>query len=359
MWVHLQRLARLDAVKFGCSRVTLAPALVLRSPILSKLAPVSRRRFVIAAACGALAGCESWSWRAPEKGPLAAYIPEGDSGAESAYQGVLRIRDRLRIPVTIQRSLGSASLSEALRNLAASDVTLVMVYGSEAADALAKLSIDYPNQRFALIQAEVIAPQVATYSVAHEQSAWLAGTAAGLLSRKKIVGHIGVGRNETALVARAAFYSGLQTALPQSKFLSSFVAQNEVASRIKAQITAGADLIFHTLDGDDAALVTLARQHNVPLIGRGRDWLTQGSGTYAASAIADVGVASFTAGQDLYDGLWKAGLNRRIGVENADAVRLKLAEHTPEAVRQRVDLYQRELKAGGYRVETKYDGREF
>ncbi|HKO88305.1 MAG TPA: BMP family ABC transporter substrate-binding protein [Burkholderiales bacterium] len=286
-------------------------------------------------------------------------MPEGDSGAEAAYQGVLRIREQLRIPVTIQRSIGSAGLAETLRSLAASDATMIVAYGPEAGLALEKIDSDFPNQRFALVQGQSNAARVATYSVAHEQSAWLAGAAAGLLSRKKIVGHVGNLRNETTAAARGAFYSGLQTALPKARFLSSFVVPGEVANRAKAQIAAGADVIFHTLDDDDTALAAVARQHGVPLIGRGRDWLAQNPGVYAATAIADTGVASFQAGQDLHDGLWKPGRHRKIGVENPKAVRLRLAEKTPEAVQQRVDLYQRELKAGGYSVVTKYDGPEF
>jgi basic membrane protein A and related proteins len=324
---------------------------------------LNRRRFILAAAASStlvgLTACESWTWRPPEKGPLSAFLPEGaDSGVEGAYKALLRMRDRLGIPVEIQQAVGRPGLEEALRHMAASSSTMVLAYGSEAGTVLQRIAADYPAQRFSLIQADAAAP-VSCYKVLHEQSAWLAGTAAGLLSRTKIVGHIGELRSETALASRAAFYSGLRAALPQAKLLSSFVEPGNLGRIARAQIAAGADLVFHTLETDDAPVLAVARESRVPLIGRGRDWLAQTPEIYAMAAIADPGVAVFQAGQDFYDGLWKPGTQRGIGLENAEAVRLKLSERTSAAVQQRVGLFQRELKAGNYKIAPRYDGAEF
>lgn len=326
--------------------------------------PNRRRLILAAAACGTLTACESLLWSAPEKGPLSAYLPEntGDSGTEGAYQALLRLRERLGIAIEIQQAVGRPGLEEALRRMAASSSTMVLAYGSEAGAILQRIAPDYPAQRFSLIQAEAPTP-LSCYSVLHEQSAWLAGAAAGLLSRKKIIGHIGElrgdTRSETALTARAAFYGGLQTALPGAKLLSTFGGEADAGRIARAQIAAGADLVFHTLEKDNVALLAAARETRTPLIGRGRDWLSLSPELYAAAAIADPGVALFQAGQDFYDGLWKTGTRRRIGLENPNAVRLKLAERTPPAVQQRVGLYQRELQSGGHKIPPRYEGAEF
>lgn len=324
---------------------------------------LQRRRFILAAAaCGTLSACESWFWRAPEKGPLAAYIPSDSVPVVdrlAAERGLQRIESDLRIPVVLQQSPGAIGLEAALRGLAASEATMVMVYGEDATAALQKLVVEFPGQRFSAVQVETAADtRIATYSVAHEQSAWLAGTLAGLLSTKKIVGHIGDVRTGTALKARAAFHDGLRAASGQAKFLSSFAETNQLSRAAQAQIAAGAEIIFHTLD-NDAALASIARERRIPLIGRGKDWLAETSSVYVAAALSDPGVAAFQAGQDLYDSLWKGGVQRRIGIENPRAVSLVMAEKIPPAIQQRVGLFQRELKAGGYKIATQYDGPEF
>jgi basic membrane protein A len=264
----------------------------------------------------------------------------------------------LRIPVTLQQSAGAEGLEATLRSLAASDATMVIVYGDEAAAAVSKIAAVFPEQRFSVVQSEIADLQIATYGVAHEQSAWLAGTFAGLLSTKKIVGHVGDTRSPAALQARAAFYDGLRTAAEKAKFLSSFVAPEQVGRAATAQMAAGADIIFHTLD-DDARLLALSHERRLPLIGRGKDWLAQTSGGYVAAALSDPGVAAFQAGQDLYDSLWKRGIQRRIGVENPRAVRLAMAQKIPAAIQQRVELFQRELKAGGYKIAMQHDIPDF
>ncbi|HKY01365.1 MAG TPA: BMP family ABC transporter substrate-binding protein [Burkholderiales bacterium] len=321
-----------------------------------------RRRFILAAAaCGTLSACESWFWRAPEKGPLAAFIPLDtlpDADRLATLRGLERIESDLRIPVTLQQSAGVIGLEAALRNLAASDSTMMMVYGDEAAAVIGKIAADFPKQRFSAIQTEISDPQIASYSVAHEQSAWLAGTLAGLLSTKKIVGHVGDTRSPAALQERAAFYEGLRTSAAQAKFLSSFVAPDQLGRAATKQIAAGAEIIFHTLD-DDTRLATISRERRLPLIGRGKDWLAETSGVYVAAAVADPGIAAFQAGQDLYDSLWKGGIQRRLGVENPRAVRLVMAEKIPAAIQQRVELFQRELKAGGYKIAMQYDLPDF
>jgi basic membrane protein A and related proteins len=321
---------------------------------------LSRRRFVLAtAACGTLSACsmESWNWEAPEKRGFAAFLPDGpDYDAQAIRAGLLRIQERLGTTVQIQSYAEQTALREAVRGVAATPVSMVLGYGPEAATVLREAGVEFPAQRFSVIQTSATAAHLASYSVAHEQSAWLAGAAAGMLSNQKAVGHVGSANDETQALARAAFSAGLHETAPKARFLTGFGA--DPARMAAAQIDAGAEIIFHTLP-DDSPLRALAEQRRVPLIGRGADWLKKTQGVYLASAFADPGIAAFQAGQDAYDGLWRRGLQRRIGLTNPQAVRLVLAERVPPAIQQRVGLFQRELIAGGYRIAGHYDGPEF
>ena len=49
---------------------------------------------------------------------------------------------------------------------------------------------EFPDVRFTVVQGALTGPNVASYEVLQEQSAWLAGAAAGLLTETGVVGHI-------------------------------------------------------------------------------------------------------------------------------------------------------------------------
>lgn len=322
---------------------------------------INRRRFLIsAAASSVLAGCAEWSWHAPEKGPIAAVFPQpvDTEAMRAAYQGLLRVRDQMAIPIRVMESTAEpASISQTLRDLAESEPALILAIGEVCTTPTRQIAAEFPQQRFTLIQAEGSAANLNSYLVLQQQSAWLAGAFAGLYTRRRVVGQIGVTADSTALKARAAFIAGYATALPKAKFLSNFGA--DVATLARAQIKAGADLIFLSQGTPDAALIALAREQNIRLIGHGRDWVAQTPDVYAASAVFDPGVAVLQCAHDLYDALWKGGLIHRIGVARSEAVRLTLAQDIPSAIQERMGLYRREMMAGAFKIPEAYDGPEF
>jgi basic membrane protein A len=324
---------------------------------------INRRRFLISAAAGsALAGCAEWGWRAPEKGPIAAVFPQPveAEAMQAAYQGLLRVRDEMGIPILVlQSAADSTAISQTLRSAAESEPALILAIGEMCAAPARQIAVEFPQQRFTLIQSEAEASgaKLNAYLVLQQQSAWLAGAFAGLFTRRSMVGQIGAVRDSTALKARAAFIAGYASALPKARFLSNF--GTDIAKLARAQIDAGADVIFLTQGTPDAALIALARERNIRLIGHGRDWVAQTPDVYAASAVFDPGVAVLQCAHDLYDALWKSGLIHRIGVGRSEAVRLTLAQDIDPAIAQRMDLYQREMMAGAFKIPESYDGPEF
>lgn len=322
---------------------------------------INRRRFLISAAAGSvLAGCAEWGWRAPEKGPIAAVFPQPIEAAamQAAYQGLLRVRDEMGIPIRVlQSAADSAAIGQSLRSAAESEPTLILAIGEMCAAPAQQIAVEFPQQRFTLIQAEGSAANLNAYLVLQQQSAWLAGAFAGLFTRRATVGQIGAVRDSTALKARAAFIAGYASALPKAKFLSNFGP--DITRLARAQIDAGADLIFLTQGTPDAALIALARERNIRLIGHGRDWVAQTPDVYAASAVFNPGIAVLQCAHDLYDALWKGGLIHRIGVGRSEAVRLTLAQDIDPTITQRMDLYKREMLAGAFKIPESYDGPEF
>lgn len=289
-----------------------------------------------------------------------------DGGFVAAgYQGLMRIRDELRIPVRFldQVPPEEEAMKAALRELAASDAKLVIAHGGQAAAAVQRVAWEFPEQRFVSIQGDLTRPNLAVYEVLQEQSAWLAGAAAGMLTKTNIVGHMSGLRVRPGLKARAAFAGGLATTNPSARLLSNFSGSQDDAALARrvaiAQIDAGADVIFTMLNAARAGAIEACRERGVRQIGNVRDWVAAMPEVFVASAVADAGVAVFQAGRDLYDNLWKGEIVKRFGVRTPEAVRLALAPTVPAPVRERVAALTQQMAVGTIAIPDQYDGPEF
>jgi basic membrane protein A len=332
-------------------------------------APSSRRRILLAGAgAAALAACDRWRSPAAERGPVAAMLPGriDDGGfVEAGYQGLMRIRDELRIPVRFLDRVPpeEEAMKAALRELAASDAKLVIAHGGQAAAAVQRVAWEFPEQRFVSIQGDLTRPNLAVYEVLQEQSAWLAGAAAGMLTRTNVVGHMSGLRVRPGLKARAAFAGGLATTNPGARLLSNFSGSQDdaaLARRIAiAQIDAGADVIFTMLNAARAGAIEACRERGVKQIGNVRDWVAVMPEVFVASAVANAGVAVFQSGRDLYDNLWKGEIVKRFGVRTPEAVRLALAPTAPAPVRERIAALTQQMAVGTIAIPDQYDGPEF
>jgi basic membrane protein A len=333
------------------------------------IAQPPRRRLLLAGASAlALGACAKWRSQAPERGPIAAMFPgRVDDGGfiESGYRGLLRVRDELGIPVRYVDGIApdEEAMKDALRELADSDAKLVIAHGGQASEAVQRVAWEFPTQRFVSIQGHLTRPNLAVYEVLQEQSAWLAGAAAGALTKSNVVGHMSGLRVRPGLNARAAFAGGLASTNARARLLTHFSGTQDdaaVAKRIAlAQIDAGADLIFTMLNAGRAGAIEACRERGVKQIGNVRDWVAAMPEVFVASAVADAGVAVFRAGRDLSDNLWKGEVVKRFGVRYPDAVRLALAPAVPSAVRDRVGLLAKEMAAGNIAIPTTYSGPEF
>lgn len=78
-------------------------------------------------------------------------------------------------------------------------------------------------------------PNLSSYEVLQEESAWLAGAAAGVLTQTDVVGHISGIRVTPGLKGRGGFYNGLMQTNRDAKFLTIF-AGNQDDKQLSARI---------------------------------------------------------------------------------------------------------------------------
>lgn len=254
-------------------------------------------------------------------------------------------------------------LAEALRELARAKPDLVIAHGGQNNGAAQAVAAEMPGVMFVVTQGNVTGENLSSYEVLQEQSAFLAGALAAMITKTGTVGHMSGIRVTPGLKGRAAYAAGVKHANPGVKLLTNFSGNqddNALSNKVAtAMIAAGADIIFTMLNAGRTGAVDACRDKGAKQIGNVRDWVASNPDVFVASAIADSGLAVFNAVRDLANGSFKPGVFRHIGLEQPEAIRLVVAPNVPEAVRARIAALSAEIAAGKLVVATEWSGEEF
>ena len=299
---------------------------------------------------------------------VAMLIPgEIDDGGfmEAGYNGLLKIKNELGAKVKYIDRVEPVheDLTRALRKLAKKKPHLLIAHGGQTAAAAQEVAPEFPRVKFVVVQGGVFGDNLSSYEILQEQSAWLAGAAAGLLTTTDVVGHISGIRVKPGLKGRAAFFHGLTHTNPGARYLTTFAGdQDDTAlayNVASAQINEGADIIFTMLNAGRTGAIDACREFGAFQIGNVRDWYEVAPDVFVASAIANVSMAGFLAAQDFLAGNLETGRIVKIGLENPEAVRLALTPDTPAYVVDTINELSAMIASGEIVVSTEYDGEEF
>ncbi len=286
------------------------------------------------------------------------FMQAGYSGFEAATSA-LRVESTVVDGVRPQKD----DLVAGLRKLVEGGATIVAAHGGQCNEAAKIVAADNPAIQFLVIQGGVEGANLTSYEVLQEESAWLAGAAAALMTKTGTVGHISGIRVPPGLKGRAGYAAGVKYAKPDVKLLTTFCGeQDDAALAFKvtaAQADAGADIIFTMLNAGRPGAIAACREKHIYQIGNVRDWYPVAPDVFIASAIADVSVAMKDAVTDAVTGRLVPGRHVKLGVSSGDAVRLAMAPEVPADVRAAIVRYSADIASGAIKVPTDYSGPEF
>ena len=282
-------------------------------------------------------------WRGLEKARLE--LP----GVQTAFIDGIAPRKELLVP--------------ALARLAEQGAQLVVAHGGQNNQAAQEVAAKYPQTRFVVTQGLVQGDNLSSYDVLQEESAYLGGVLAAMMTQTGVVGHMSGIRVPPGLKGRAAYAAGVRDTNPQVKLLTNFSGDqdnNELSYRIaQAQIAAGADVIFTMLNAGRDGVTRACREKKVRQIGNVIDWTQVDPQVFVASAWADVGIGVFQSIRDMRErGAPQSGIVR-LGLQDPAAVRLCMASDVPAAVRTRVEQVSKAIATGALKVPESYSGAEF
>lgn len=302
---------------------------------------------------------------APKVGALFCGKIDDHGFMEAGYRGLVAARDRLGATVSWRDGVPpkAAEQEAALRELAASGVDLVVAHGGQNNEPTRKIAAEFPAVHFVVTQGAVTGPNLSSYTVLQEHSAFLAGALAAWTTRTGTVGHISGIRVPPGLRGRAAYAAGVAHADPKVKLLTIFCGDQDdvaLAERVAAaEAAAGADVIFTMLNAGRKGSIEACRKAGIKQIGNVVDWVATTPDVFVGSAIADSGLAVYEAIHDVASAKFVAGSSHAIGLENPDAVRLVAAPSVPADVVARIDGLAEKIRSGSLEVPAQWTGTEF
>lgn len=185
---------------------------------------------------------------------------------EMGLKGLRQAEAELGVGFDHRAAEGNADFEPPLRELAGSGrYALICVMSFGASTGLSRVADEFPAQMFAAFDARAEKPNVANYASEPESVSFLAGAAAGWMSRTGTVGTLFGTEGPGYWRWVASYIAGAKFAVPELEvayeFLPEFSPSPEQGEQAATRLyDAGADVIMAHLDQGDRGIFAAARR---------------------------------------------------------------------------------------------------
>lgn len=217
---------------------------------------------------------------------------------DSAYEGLKKAEEELGIEFDYVEPRSIADLEGYQRNLAKTKkYDLIIMLAHYQADALKKVSAEFPEQKFVIQDTIVEAPNVASYLFKDHEKTFLIGALAGQLDKNDLpkmpgTGKVGVVGGVDVPIIRSfvsGYMAGVKYVNPEAEVLVSYVGDFSDPAKGKetalAMYDRGADIIYHAAGGSGLGVFEAAKEQDRYAIGVDVDQTTLDPEHIIASSI--------------------------------------------------------------------------
>jgi basic membrane protein A len=282
----------------------------------------------------------------------------------SAFNGAMEAKKALGVTVSTVDAADNNAFDGLLRKFAEKKFDLVIGIGFAQMDAMAKVSKQFPDTKFAIVDAEVKNPNVRSLLFEEHEGSYLVGAIAAMLSKSGKVGF--VGGMEIPLIRRfeMGYKAGAQKVNPKADVMSGFVGMTSEAwnnpTKAKeianSQYTKGAEVVFHAAGASGLGVFDAAEEKKKLAIGVDSNQNYMKPGIIATSMLKRVDRAVFDTIQDTKNGKFSAGV-KRFGLAN-EGVDYAIDEHNkkllPKEVLDKVNALKKDIISGKIKVPDYY-----
>jgi len=282
----------------------------------------------------------------------------------SAYEGANHAREKLGILLKYVEAPDDNAFEPMLRAFALRDFDLIIGIGFAQKEAIQKVAAQFPKRHFAIVDAQVEAPNIRSLMFQEHEGAYLVGAIAAMTSKTGKIGF--VGGMDVPLIRRfeTGYEAGAKKINPRINVVANFVGVTSEAwnnppkakELAVSQYEAGVDIIFAAAGASGLGVFDAAEDKQKFAIGvdSNQDWTKPGLiltsmlkrvDEAVFATIADSQAGRFAGGIQWF-GLANKGLDYSFDQYNAKIL--------TEPVRKRADEIKAEIIAGKIVVPDYY-----
>ena len=282
---------------------------------------------------------------------------------EAAYNGAERFKKEKGIQYREFEVTAEAQREQALRNMARRGSQIVVGIGFAQATGLEKVAKEFPNVKFAIVDAVVDLPNVQSIVFKEHEGSFLVGMAAAMASKTGKIGF--VGGMDIPLIRKFAlgYEEGAKYVNPKIEVFQNMTGTTPAAwndptrggELARSQFDRGADVVYAAAGATGLGVLPAAKDRGRLAIGVDSNQNYLHPGSILTSMVKRVDVAVFETFKTAKDGTWKPGV-QNLGVAE-DAVGYSLDQYnksliTPEMERRlqqaRADIVAGKIKVTDY-----------
>jgi basic membrane protein A and related proteins len=282
----------------------------------------------------------------------------------SAYQGATEAKEKLGVFVKYVEAADDNAFEPMLRAFAQRDFDLIIGIGFAQKEAIKKVAGQFPKKHFAIVDAQVDAPNVRCLMFEEHEGAYLVGAIAAMTSKTGKIGFIG--GMDIPLIRRfhLAYEAGAKKINPQVTILANYVGITSEAwnnppkgkELAVSQYDSGADIVFAAAGASGLGVFDAAEEKKQFAIGvdANQDWTKPG--LILTSMLKHVDQSVYSTIEEAKSGAFVGGV-KKFGLANKgidysfDQYNEKILT---EAVRKRADELKAEIIAGKIDVPDYY-----
>jgi basic membrane lipoprotein Med (substrate-binding protein (PBP1-ABC) superfamily) len=224
-----------------------------------------------------------------------------------AFTGLQRIHDSLGLAISHVEARTPAEQDEALRTYAAQGYDLVFAHGFEFQGAAERVSAQYPKTIFIVTSGSRARGHVAPLIFRLEEASYLAGMAAGGLTRSNVLGFVGGIELPPIEAAYQGWVNGAKAVNPKIEsrkiYLNSFDDAAAGREAALALIRVGADMLHHNADAAALGVFQAAKESSgVYVFGSNADQSSLAPNLVIGSAVIDLPHAFLLVAREVKSG---------------------------------------------------------
>lgn len=275
---------------------------------------------------------------------------------QSSWEGLQKAAEDFGVEVNYLESSTDADYVPNIETFIDEEYDLIISVGYMLADATKQAAEANPDCNFAIIDdASIDLPNVTCLMFRQEQSSYLVGYVAGLMTKTDNIGFVIGMANENMNLFGYGYCAGAIDANPditiQQFNANSFADPATGKTNAGTAITNGADIIFHAAGATGLGVIEACQEAGVYAIGVDRDQYNDAPGTVVTSAMKRVDTAVYDSVEALIEGALEGGVHTYDlaagGVDIAPSQDL-----LPEDVKKAVEDVKAKIVAGEVTVPS-------